>query len=61
MPGFFTISVVGRKPRSTAPHCGSASAIWIAKLTAMTPSSETMKEMPGRLARLPGSLSRTKC
>ena len=36
------MSVVGAKPRITAPHSGSASAIWIAKQTAMTPSSVTI-------------------
>ena len=43
MSGFFTISTVGAKPRITARQSGLASAIWIAKQTAMTPSSVTMK------------------
>ena len=38
-----TISVVGAKPRITAPQSGSASAIWMAKQAAITPSSVTMK------------------
>ena len=43
MSGLVTISVVGAKPRITAPQSGSASAIWMPKQTAMTPSSVTMK------------------
>ena len=37
------MSVVGAKPRITAPQFGSAIAIWTPKQIAMTPSSVTMK------------------
>ena len=43
MSGLRTISMVGAKPRITAPQSGSASAIWIAKQTAITPSSVTIE------------------
>ncbi len=39
MSGLRTISVVGAKPRISGPHSGLARAIWMAKQTAMTPSS----------------------
>ena len=43
MSGLVMISVVGAKPRITAPHSGSAMAICTAKQTAITPSSVTTK------------------
>ncbi len=43
MAGFFTISTVGANPRITPRQSGSASAIWMKKLTKITPSSAMMK------------------